>query len=984
MPILPLKPKTVLNDRYEIEEMIGHGGFGNTYRAYDRNLDKYCVVKEFALDQICTRGTTNKTIIVIDGYELVIEKWLAKFIKEAKNLAKIDHQGVVTVFEVWKENGTVYYAMTLIEGGELPDPKKKAWKPMAWTEAKKIALALLKALQAVHKVGLLHGDIKPANILMDKESGLPILIDFGTARSLTKAKDKILTSLAYTVGYAPIELQDKERSQEVNFSSDLYSWAMVVIGLVAKHRDNGFPIDAKTRIMLSEVNADKYSEEFLQKWLTSLPNFVIAILASCLRLNSNQRPESASIILDQFENQSVILPESRTNTDENIIFKQSNVASIAVSEQISDPKAITILEINKNDSRTNIDEDENKNIIFFKQHKVVIAGILSILIVVFAFVFFKQTFKMKSSGETDEIIESKPDQVLCAENEYVRNHICISCAAGTRHEAGDNASFNDTLCEAIICDENEYVFNNICEPCASDSTNEAGDNASGQNTTCNSTFCAENEYVNNHICIPCAAGSINEAGDYALSQNTICEPTFCAENEYVNNHICISCAAGSTNEAGDNALSQGTICDSILCAENEYVSNHICIPCAAGSTNEANDEALGSNTICNSTFCAENEYVSNHICTHCSAGSTNEANDDASNRDTICDPILCAENEYVSNHICESCSAGLRNEAGDNASNRDTRCDPILCAENEYVSNHICESCSAGLRNGAGDDASRRNTSCENSVPAGFVRIPAGSFMMGSRSYETRREDGTWREDERRHEVRITRSFYMQRREVTQADWQALMNNNPSNFSRSGEGSTCGSNCPVENVNWWETLAYANALSRSENLRECYVLSGCNNSSPGNDMECSNASWTSGCSGYRLPTEAEWEYAARAASSTMFYSGDEMPNYIAWYGEDQLLGSTHRVGQLEANSWGLYDMSGNVREWCWDWYEEDYYNSFSSRTTNPTGPSSGSHRVFRGGAWNSLGSDVRSAARYHNNPNFQGSTYGFRLVSLAP
>ena len=303
MPILPLEPNTILNSRYLILKLIGYGGFGNTYAAHDRSLNNDCVVKEFALDLICTRDTTNKTLATLDGREKQMKKWVGKFVDEARNLAKIRHPGIVTVFDVWLEKGTAFYAMEYIKGGELPDPSEATWQARDWTEVKPIAIALLKALAAVHKIGLLHGDIKPANILIDEESRMPILIDFGTARSLEKSQKKTATSMAYTKGYAPIELQDRDRSKEANSSSDLYSWAMVVIGMVKKHHNKGTPLDAETRIILSEVNADKYSEKFLLKWLSSFfPVPVISILASCLLLDPKKRPKSANIVLKQLEN----------------------------------------------------------------------------------------------------------------------------------------------------------------------------------------------------------------------------------------------------------------------------------------------------------------------------------------------------------------------------------------------------------------------------------------------------------------------------------------------------------------------------------------------------------------------------------------------------------------------------------------------------------------------------------------------------------
>ena len=135
--------------------------------------------------------------------------------------------------------------------------------------------------------------------------------------------------------------------------------------------------------------------------------------------------------------------------------------------------------------------------------------------------------------------------------------------------------------------------------------------------------------------------------------------------------------------------------------------------------------------------------------------------------------------------------------------------------------------------------------------------------------------------------------------------------------------------------------------------------------------------------GYRLPMEAEWEYAARAGTKTAYYNGDDASKFyqIAWYNEDWNSGSTHPVGKKEANLWGLYDMSGNVWEWCWDWFKADYYDS--SPTNDPTGPAFGSYRILRGGSWNSTASGVRSGVRIGYYSGTRSRIVGFRLVRLA-
>ncbi|MCK6573451.1 formylglycine-generating enzyme family protein, partial [Myxococcota bacterium] len=230
-------------------------------------------------------------------------------------------------------------------------------------------------------------------------------------------------------------------------------------------------------------------------------------------------------------------------------------------------------------------------------------------------------------------------------------------------------------------------------------------------------------------------------------------------------------------------------------------------------------------------------------------------------------------------------------------------------------------------------------------APAGYVTIPTGEFTMGSPSGEKGR-DG----DETPHRVRITRGFYLKATEVTQGEWESVMGSNPSGFT------DCGKTCPVENVSWNDAVSYLNKLSDREGLGRCYDASG--------------AFVGLSCKGYRLPTEAEWEYAARAGTTGARH-GDL--DAVAWY--DGNSGSTtHPVGKKRSNAWGLYDMLGNVSEWT-----NDRYGDYADGTgTDPVGPASGEIRVRRGGSWVNNAQGVRAALRRGSTPDYRSGSLGFR------
>jgi formylglycine-generating enzyme required for sulfatase activity len=261
----------------------------------------------------------------------------------------------------------------------------------------------------------------------------------------------------------------------------------------------------------------------------------------------------------------------------------------------------------------------------------------------------------------------------------------------------------------------------------------------------------------------------------------------------------------------------------------------------------------------------------------------------------------------------------------------------------------------------------------------GYVRVEAGSFTMGSPGDE-RGRDG----DETQHRVTITRPFLMKVTEVTQAEWQAVLGGNPSDFAG------CPS-CPVETVSWYESAAYCNALSLREGLEHCYQDAG------GAPYDAADAAsevtprWPRGlaCPGYRLPTEAEWEYAARAGTQTAFHTGallgdpgcgaEANLDRAGWYCGNSG-DTTHPVGQKAANAWGLYDMHGNVWEWCWDWYA-DYP---AGPVSDPVGPQAGSSRVGRGGSWSNNARNARSANRNFVAPGGRSHDLGLRPSRSIP
>ncbi|MCQ4162793.1 formylglycine-generating enzyme family protein [Roseomonas sp. GC11] len=244
-----------------------------------------------------------------------------------------------------------------------------------------------------------------------------------------------------------------------------------------------------------------------------------------------------------------------------------------------------------------------------------------------------------------------------------------------------------------------------------------------------------------------------------------------------------------------------------------------------------------------------------------------------------------------------------------------------------------------------------------NSLGMEFLRIPAGNFLMGSPDSD--REAPSMERPQ--HRVTISRPFYIGRFELTQAQWIALIGSSPFDRDRSnpyynlpGMAARITKPDHPANISWHDAQEFIARLNEKE-----------------------------GGPAYRLPTEAEWEYAARAGSQTRYSFGDNTADLdgYAWYGGNFATGGSHPVGQKLPNAWGLYDVHGNVWEWVQDWFDQAYYAR--SPTIDPQGPETGTRRVVRGGSWHNTGDGWRSAARRDYVPDYRGISIGIRLVRNA-
>jgi formylglycine-generating enzyme required for sulfatase activity/serine/threonine protein kinase len=899
MAIAPLSPGTALlpdttvdgGFRFRVETVLGAGGFGLTYKATDLQLAAHVVIKELAISDICARGTVDARIEPLPRGETEFRYWKDRFFDEARRANQIRHPHVVRIIAVWRERGTVYYAMDEVrDARSLPCSTHAGWRQPDWAIARGRSLALLEALAAVHATSLIHGDIKPSNVLLDHDDQL-VLIDFGTARRINELTSTA-TSTMYTPGYAPPELMINSRVREAGPCSDLYSWAMLTIGMMVYHpTPDQQPLNALTRLQLQQYGGQDPYEGLAQDLLDAgISEVWTTVLLSCIALTPGDRLQSVSSVLGVLGSEGLApgtLPAS-------IREAQLNSSATVPLPQLDSPRTVQSQASQKSTPRPPQSGESA----------------------------FAQTVDNKTPNTEQPSLSAflrprppQPDPAPAATPAVAPATPAVSPATPA-------------------------------PPVATQLPRELG--------AINLNKSATTE-------LPRGAATLPALPQMAPTPKPVV-PTAVAPAPSPA-PVATPQAAPAQPDPSPPATQQPATPQPATpqpARPNPDPAPWNAAPSAQPPDSTTESAPSGTRRV---VFAA-----------------------------VLMAALIATAGVFGWPWLSTLLPAGLLGAEG--SAGPDSAVDPQT---------------NANVSAGTNDGSSSPNPALSAVVPTGFVRVEPGTFAMGSPPQEAGRKT-----NEPLHDVTLTRPLAVQVNEVTHQQWRDLMGTSPWFFTR------CGLDCPVERVNWYDAISWANALSISEGLTPCYTLSACigqpgsglttplDSTSPApGEFRCAEVTFVGlNCNGYRLPTEAEWEYIARAGTYGPWWGADpgtpintacdaSAPiRTAAWYecnarteyfspirvgsGDSSTRVGPHPVGTIGANPWNINDLLGNVAEWTHDGSDRPD----TGASTDPLGQ--GGSRTVRGGHFRSPALELRAAARNLAAPDIRSPDIGFRVVRTLP
>ena len=859
MTMQALQPNSTLQGgKYRIIEKLGQGGFGITYLAENTLLLGKVAIKEFFFKEYCDRDdSTSRVTIPTSGNREIVERFKQKFIKEARTIFSLNHPNIVRILDVFEENGTAYYVMDYIEGESLGDMvKRRGAIPEA--EALGYVKDAASALEYIHGKNINHLDIKPGNLVLRKEDGKVLVIDFGVAKQYdaVTSEGTTTTPVGISHGYSPAEQYRKNGVQSFSPQSDVYALAATLFKLLTGNT----PPEAM------EIQDEGLPVAELQEKQISRP--VISAIAMAMK-GRHERSQSVAEFI------------SNLNGDDTVV--------------IPDPA----------EAERKRKEAERKATKTFQ-----VGGVSFDMVWVEGGTFRMGATSEQVSGAWDN---EKPVHSVTLSGYYIGETVVTQAlwkavmGSNPSYWKGDNlpveqVSWDD--CQEFIRKLNSLTGQNFRLPTEAEwefacrgGNNSCGYKYSGSNYIDNVAWYSDNSGEKNH---PVATKLPNELGIYDMSGNVW---------EWCSDWMGDYSSGAQTNPKGPYDGSRRVIRGGSWCNDARYCRSS-----------------------CRNYFCPDYCTRGNHLGLRLSLTPLSDVTEAAG---------------YDVTFSCNVPSALLFIDGVPNGTASGTRflktgnhiikvtADKYEDYSGSFVVNSLSRRVNITLQEV--QDAiykPKLKTFKVKGVSFDMVWVEGGTFRMGA----TPEQGSDANRAEKPHSVTLS-GYYIGKTQVTQALWKAVMGCNPSYFK--------GDNLPVEQVSWYDCQEFILKLNS---------LTGQN---------------------FQLPTEEKWEFACRGGNESLGYkySGSNYIGNVAWYddnsGRKTWFGGisgrkTHPVATKSPNELGIYDMSGNVCEWCgFGFWDGDYDMS--------------SGGVSRGGSWFHGESCCRSSYRFTAGTSARINYFGFRL-----
>jgi serine/threonine protein kinase/formylglycine-generating enzyme required for sulfatase activity len=887
----------VIDDRYEIKEKVGQGGFGAVYRVFDRTME------------------IDKALKVIPQAVVSDAEALYDLQQEAKTMIALNHPNIVRVFDFHNTGSIKYIDMEYVPGKTLTQLKLECPnKQMPEAQVKEYAIKIAQGMAYAHQNNVLHKDIKPQNIKVTPEGAIKIM-DFGIAEKVRTSMSRIQNSSSSgTLVYmSPEQIKGKDVGKE----SDIYSFGAMLYELLSGH-----PPFYKGDVSYQILNEEPEP-------LSNVSSQLNDAILHCLEKEYANRCKNFDEVIQQLGGKLQVYKQDIMNSKKQTVTgSSSKVKALApLVIQTEPPDAEVTIDGKKISKLTPIDVEYpcgSYKIDIFKEGYDTIKdriqvreGVPNKFYLVLESLMGAITVETEPSGMTiwmngEDTGEKTPftfENIIPGEYRIkLKGDIYYYPETTIKLKSKESKTFKPNLFEVS--------FLTI-------------------KTTYKSTFKIDGQTVNTNEQI-----SLEEGEYEIISSLDFLEPqkiTLHNGEERVYNfdeqvkRRTINIHGDETPTEADFFYTDGN--------PRDIIDLHM---------NEENRILPGKGTLRLSNKHIQKEIEIDQELGDVAIDFATCTQEAVKKRKRLVKVVISSFSVIILILIISQLIMTINEPKNWEAASKENTLESYYTYVNKYPKGKFSDEAKKQLC-----DLSMKN----------MVFVQGGTFQMGSDAGDN---------DERPvHTVTID-DFFIGKYPVTQEEWEAVMGNNPS-YSK-------GDNLPVEVVSWYAAVEFCNKKSEKEGLQKSYTINKRRRDS-NNKNTFDDVKWTVTCNlnanGYRLPTEAEWEYAAQGGnkSRNYKYSGSNTIDDVAWYSSNS--GSKpHPVGYKKSNELGIFDMSGNVWEWCWDWF-----GSYSSSSqTNPKGASTGYRRVQRGGCWD-YGTDFsRVANRYNCNPDSGDYSIGFRLA----